>query len=116
VTQAESLYMLLIQFNIQMINNLSQTATVRTAKFNISKILVLLTSRLCVVCGFENKQRLLLYSGSTDWLCVTEVDSVYCKVRTESLHKTDPFVFKGLRQCQQMKGKCHCQILTNGSY
>jgi len=27
----------------------------------------------------------------TDWLCITEVESVYCAVRTESLYKTDIF-------------------------
>jgi len=25
----------------------------------------------------------------TDWFCITEVESVYCAVRTESLYKID---------------------------
>jgi hypothetical protein len=41
----------------------------------------------------EKKQRRLPYTTSTDWFCVTEVDGVYCAVRTESLHKTDTFHF-----------------------
>jgi len=27
----------------------------------------------------------------TDWFCITEVESVYSAVRTESLYKTDTF-------------------------
>jgi len=56
-----------------------------------SKFDMVLTLCLCVVYGSQNKQRLLPYTSLTDWLCITEVDSVYCAVRTDSLYKTDTF-------------------------
>jgi len=46
---------------------------------------MVLTLRLCVLCGSQNKQRLLPYTALADWLCITEVDGVYSAVRTESL-------------------------------
>jgi hypothetical protein len=47
------------------------------------------TLRLCVLYGSQNKQQLLPYSTLRDWFCITEVESVYSAVRTESLYKTD---------------------------
>jgi hypothetical protein len=44
---------------------------------------------MCFVCGFQNKQRLLPYTVLTARSCITEVESVYSAVRTESLYKTD---------------------------
>ena len=41
----------------------------------------------------------------TDWFCVTELDSVYCAVRTESLHKTDTF-----RRCTVNRLICVTEI------
>ena len=41
-----------------------------------------------VVYGRQNKQRLLPYTLLTDWFRVTEVESVYSAVRTESFYKT----------------------------
>jgi hypothetical protein len=51
------------------------------------------TLRLCVSYGYQNKQRLLSYTSLKDWFFITEVESVYCAVRTESLYKTDTFRF-----------------------
>jgi hypothetical protein len=42
---------------------------------------------LCVVYGSQYKPRLLPYTSLTDWFCITEVDSVYCAVRTETLYR-----------------------------
>ena len=42
------------------------------------------------------KQQLLCYTTLTDWFSITEVESVYCAVCTESLYKTDMFQFKAL--------------------
>ena len=39
----------------------------------------------------HDQQRLLPYTILADWFCITEVESVYCAVRTESLYKTVPF-------------------------
>jgi len=50
-----------------------------------------LTLRLCVLYGSHNKQRLLPYTTLPDWFCITEVQSVYCAARIESLNKTDTF-------------------------
>ena len=52
---------------------------------------MVLTLYLCVVYGYQNKQRLLLYTTLTDLFCITEVESVYCAVRTES-YKTGAFL------------------------
>jgi len=41
--------------------------------------------------GSQNIQRLMPYTAFRDWFCATEVESVYCAVRTESLYKTDTF-------------------------
>ena len=42
-----------------------------------------------VYYGPHNKQRLLSYTILADWLCITEIESVYYAVRTESLYQTD---------------------------
>jgi len=51
--------------------------------------------RKWTMCGFflrtHNKQRLLPYTTLADWFCITEVESVYCAVRTVSLYKKDTF-------------------------
>jgi hypothetical protein len=40
--------------------------TVRTTRFNIQKFYMVLTLRLCVLYGSENKQRLLPYTTLTN--------------------------------------------------
>jgi hypothetical protein len=45
---------------------------------------MLLTLRLCVVYGSQDKQQLLPYTALTDWFCITKVQSVYRTVRTKS--------------------------------
>ena len=51
---------------------------------------------LCVLRGFQNKQRLYLQRINL-LVFITETESVYCAVRTGSLNQTDKsFVFKGL--------------------
>jgi len=52
---------------------------------------MVLTLRLGVLYGSQNKQRLLPYTTPAYWFCITEVESVYCAVQTESLYKTDTF-------------------------
>jgi len=52
---------------------------------------MVLTLRLCALSGSQNRQRLLPYTTLADWFCITEVESVYSAVRTESLYKTDMF-------------------------
>jgi hypothetical protein len=56
---------------------------------------MVLTMRLSVLYVSQNKQRLFPYTTLTDWFGITDVESVYCVVRTESLYKTH-FAFKGL--------------------
>jgi len=60
-------------------------STLFTTRFNINKFYVVLTSHLCVLYSSQEKRRLLLYT-LTDWLCITEVECVYCAVRIESLY------------------------------
>jgi hypothetical protein len=57
----------------------------RTTRFKIKKFYMLLTLLLCVLYG------LLPCTVLTGRFCVTEVDTVYCAVRTESLYKTETF-------------------------
>jgi hypothetical protein len=47
---------------------------------------MVLTLRLCVLYGPHNKQQLLPYTTLADWFCITEAESVYCAVSTESLY------------------------------
>jgi len=51
---------------------------------------MVLTFHLFVSYGSQNKQ-LLPSTALTDWFCRTEVDSIYCVVPSEYLHKTDAF-------------------------
>jgi len=51
---------------------------------------MVLTLRLNVRYGLSPRITL------TDRFCITEVESVYCAVRTGSLHKANVFVFKRL--------------------
>ena len=44
--------------------------------------------------GPQNKERLLPDETLTGWFCITELECVYCAVRTESLYKTDTLDFK----------------------
>jgi hypothetical protein len=52
---------------------------------------MVLTLRLYVVHGPQEQTETLPHTPLTDWFCVPEVESVYCAVRAESLHKTDTF-------------------------
>ena len=45
------------------------------------------TLSLWVLYRSQNKQRLLPYTALTEWFRTTEVESVYCAVRTGSLNK-----------------------------
>ena len=52
----------------------------------LKKFYIVLTSHVCVLYSSHGKQQLLLYTLS-DWLCITEVERVYCAVRTEFLYR-----------------------------
>jgi hypothetical protein len=52
---------------------------------------MVLTLRSRVLYLSHNKQRLLPYTTLADWLCITEVESVYSAVRTDCLYKEDYF-------------------------
>jgi len=51
----------------------------RNTRFNIQQFYMMLTLRLIVLYGLSP------YTPLTDRFCITEVESVYCTVRTESL-------------------------------
>ena len=65
--------------------------TLFTTRYNIQKFYMVLTLCLCVVYRYQNKQWLLPYTTLRDWVCITEVERVYCAVRTESFYETDIF-------------------------
>jgi hypothetical protein len=48
-----------------------------------------LAFRLCVFYGFQNRQRNLPYAALADFVRITEVENVYCAVRTKSLYEGD---------------------------
>jgi hypothetical protein len=50
---------------------------------------------MCFV-RWHNKERLLPYTTLPDWFCITDVESVYCAVGTESLYKRTHLAFKVL--------------------
>jgi hypothetical protein len=56
-----------------------------TTRFNIQKFYMVFTLLLNVLYG------LLPFTALTDWFCVTEVETAYCALRTESLYKTETF-------------------------
>jgi hypothetical protein len=57
---------------------------------------VVLILRLRVLYRPQNKQQLLSYTKLSDWFCITDVESVYYAVRTESVYKTGTFSIQGL--------------------
>ena len=63
--------------------------------FKIQVCHMALTLLLFVFYGFQNRQRVLPYSTLSDCVRITEVESVYCAVRTES-YKEIRFVFREL--------------------
>jgi len=64
---------------------------------------MILTLRLCVLYGFHSRQRHFPYTTLANWFCIiTEVESVYCAVRTESLYETR-LVFKGLKTVREVR-------------
>jgi len=54
---------------------------------------ILRDAHIAFICfvRYRNQQRLLPYTILAEWFCITDVDSVYSAVRTESLYKTDTF-------------------------
>ena len=54
-----------------------------------SFIFMVLTLRLCAGYVCQNKQPLVPCAVLRAWICTTEVESVYCAVRTEPLYKRD---------------------------
>jgi hypothetical protein len=75
----------------------------RSIALNIQKFYVLLTLRVCVLYGSQNKQRLLPYTALGDWFCITDVDSVYCAVRTELLYKTETSMLQRVKLDHNVK-------------
>jgi hypothetical protein len=57
-------------------------------RFKIKKFYLVPTLHLCVLYGSQNKQQLLPYKTLRDFF-ITEVESLYSAVRTDSLNKTD---------------------------
>jgi hypothetical protein len=69
----------------------SHANVLNTTRIITQKFYMVLTLRLCVLYGSHNKQRLLPYTALAEWFCITEVESVYCAVRTDPFYKTDTF-------------------------
>jgi hypothetical protein len=64
---------------------------------------MVLALRLYVLNGYQNKQRHLPYTTLTDLFCITDAESVYYAVRTESLRKT---VTSRLLKCYYIPIRC----------
>ena len=56
-------------------------------------LFVVVYPTVCGLYGSQNKQQLLPYTELTKGFCITEVESVYYAVRTESLYEIDTFSF-----------------------
>jgi hypothetical protein len=67
------------------------------------------TLRLCVLYGSQNKQQLSPYKTFKRLVFITEVESVYSAVRTESLYKTDRL---RLYRVKVMCSKCNLASLV----
>jgi hypothetical protein len=63
-----------------------------TTKFNVKKFLHDAVFAWCVLYGSQIKTATFALYSITDWFCITEVESIYCAVRTESLYKTNTFL------------------------
>jgi len=63
--------------------------------FDIQKLYIVISWNVCVVYGSRNKQKILPYAVLKDWVFITEVESVYCAVRKESLYNRYVSSFKG---------------------
>jgi hypothetical protein len=50
---------------------------------------MVLTLPLCVLYGSHNEQLLSSHTTLAKCFCITEIESVYCAVRTESQYKTN---------------------------
>ena len=74
----------------------SLAVTLRTTRFKIKKLRLLITLHLCVLCGSQNKQKFFPYTALTDWFFITMVESVYSAVRIESLYNTDTIRLEGV--------------------
>jgi hypothetical protein len=65
----------------------SLPVTLRIARCNNDEFYVVITWRLCVLYGSQNKQQPIPYTTLTDWILWPRWE-VYCAVRTESLYNT----------------------------
>jgi len=65
---------------------------------------MVLTPFLCVLYGSRSKQRLLSYTVLTVCFSITEVESVYCMVPTESLYNTDDCLCFARNEFQHYSG------------
>ena len=66
-------------FSLSAIDSLtfeSLAITLCTTNFDIQKFYAVITLRLWVVYGLQNKQRLLSHTTSADLFCITEVESI----------------------------------------
>ena len=61
---------------------------------NLKKFCMLITLHLCILCGSEETVPFALYVFSRS-VFITEVESVYCAVRFESLYNTYDSSLKG---------------------
>jgi len=82
---------LYLRHRISVLTFESLVITLCTVSFEIKKFYMVLTLCLYVVYGSQNNPQLLPYTSLKDWFCITEVDSIYCAVRTESLYTTNVF-------------------------
>jgi membrane protein required for beta-lactamase induction len=91
--------------SLQRLNLYSLAVTLHISRFSIKKIYLVLTLFLCVVCLSLNKLQRLPYEALTDGFCITEVEGVYCAVRTNSLSKTDTFHLANNAATTTLQGK-----------
>jgi hypothetical protein len=72
--------------------------TLHTTRFSIKKFYVVLTLRLCVLYGSQNKQQLLPYKTLRDWFLYPKWRVFTARYVLSPYIKQIRFVFKGLKK------------------
>jgi hypothetical protein len=77
--------------------------TLLTIRFNIKKLYVVPTLRLCVLYGSQNKQQLVPYKTLTDWFLQPKWRVFTARYALSPYIKQIRFVFKGLMVVKGME-------------
>jgi len=69
------------------VNLLNLPVTLRTTRFNIQQFYIVIIWNVCVLYGYRKKTANFTLCNARRLVVITEVESVYSAVRTESLYR-----------------------------